>query len=265
MLARFRFISKSISVGFVSLILFIATDTFAGDSTHVNVNQRSQRGSYQFIIKQFYTDMTFLLGEKDFYGIMGGLSVGPSLFSSAFRHEDPEFTELWGRSQFADNAFEAGEIIGDGIFPVSLSAASWTFGKLVKSSQLQDFGTDLIRAQAANAILTTLMKRTIDRTRPDGSSYSYPSGHTSATFATAGVVYKHFGKIWGIPAFALATYVGFSRLQENKHYLSDIVAGGILGSYVSLKLSGRDTRGSSISVAPYSPDGGAGLAMSLRF
>ncbi len=220
---------------------------------------------HQFIIRQFYTDLSFLLGEKDFYTVIGGLSAGPLLFPTAFRRESPEFTEMWGHSQFADNAFEAGEIIGDGIFPVSVSAVSWTFGKLVKSRKLQDFGTDLIRAQAANGILTAAMKGTINRTRPDGSPYSYPSGHTSSTFATAGVVYHHFGKKWGTPAFAIATYVGFSRLQENKHYLSDVIAGGILGSYVSLKLSGRNTHESSISVAPYSPDGGAGLAMSLRF
>jgi hypothetical protein len=172
---------------------------------------------------------------------------------------------MWGSSQFADNAFEIGEIVGDGIFPVSVSAASWITGKFTRSSRLQDFGTDLIRAQMANGIVTAAMKGTINRTRPDGTAYSYPSGHTSSTFVTAGVVYRHFGKAWGIPAFALATYVGFSRLQENKHYLSDVIAGGILGSYVSLTLSKRDTQGSSITLSPYRVEGASGVMLSMRF
>lgn len=258
---NFRPLLSRSSIYSLALICFLGL----GFSVHADEAAKQEPPKHHFILHQFYNDMTYLLNQPDFYMVVGGLGLAPSAFGSAFKHEDPEFTELWGKSQFADNTFELGETIGSGIFPVSLSAASWGFGKAFGSNRMTDFGTDLIRAQAANGIITASLKYSIHRTRPNGGAYSYPSGHTSSTFAMAGVVYKHFGKTWGIPAFAVATYVGFSRLQENKHYLSDVIAGGIIGTYVSLKLSKHDTGGSSISIAPYRVDDATGLSMSLRF
>ncbi|MFH1686747.1 MAG: phosphatase PAP2 family protein [bacterium] len=219
----------------------------------------------RFIIRQLWDDFTYLAGEQDFYSVVGGLTVAPSMFNSAFRRESPEFTELWGGSRFADNLFEIGETVGDGAFPVLASATSWSVGKIVGSSRLRDFGSDLFRTQVVNGFLTATLKGMVNRSRPDGAPHSYPSGHTSSAFATAGVIFAHFGKTWGIGAFALAGYVGFSRLQEGKHYLSDVIAGGILGSYVSLKLSGRKRHGRGLSIAPLTRSEGAGLALSLKF
>jgi membrane-associated phospholipid phosphatase len=63
----------------------------------------------------------------------------------------------------------------------------------------------------------------------------------------------------------LAGYVGLSRLQENMHYMSDIVAGGVLGTYVSLKLSGRATDGRSLRLSPLVMGGGTGVAFTYGF
>lgn len=54
------------------------------------------------------------------------------------------------------------------------------------------------------------MKVAVNRPRPSGGPYSFPSGHTTSAFITAGVVQKHFGPYAGYPAFALAGYVGLS-------------------------------------------------------
>jgi hypothetical protein len=182
-----------------------------------------------------------------------------------FENESPEITELWGHSTFADNLFEVGEIVGDGALPVLASATSWSIGKFSGSASLREFGRDLFRSQVMNGVITAVLKVGIHRTRPDGTSYSYPSGHTSSAFVTAGTVYAHFGKVWGIPAFLLAGYVGLSRLQEGRHFLSDVVAGGILGSYVSLKLAGTVWDRGSVSVTPIAGGGSVGLSLSLKF
>ena len=227
-------------------------------------DQETSSGS-SFVLHQLYDDVTNLISEPDFYGVVGGIAATPSLFGSAFRRESPELTEQWGPSVFADGLFEAGEIIGDGRFPIAASVASWGLGKVVKSSRLSRFGSDLFRAQAVNGLLTAVLKAGINRTRPNGGPYSYPSGHTSSAFATAGTVYSDFGKKWGIPAFALAGYVGLSRLQEGKHYISDVVAGGILGTYVSLKLARRRNEASGFSVAPTLHDGAVGVSFDMKF
>jgi undecaprenyl-diphosphatase len=61
-------------------------------------------------------------------------------------------------------------------------------------------------------------------------TYSFPSGHTTSSFAAACVLSKYFSAIYfSIPIFVLAAMIGFSRLYLNLHYLSDILAGIILG------------------------------------
>jgi len=219
----------------------------------------------KFILGQIWDDMAYLCGEPDFYAVVGGLSLTPVAFHTAFQNESPEFTELWSKSSLADGIFEGGEIYGNGVFPVAASAASYGLGKIIHSKRLQKFGSDLIQAQAVNGVMTLVMKAGINRTRPDGSPYSYPSGHTSSAFTTAGVVYSDFGPGLGIPAFAAAGYVGLSRLQEGKHYFSDIVAGGILGTYISLKLAHRKKNNGGISAAPLKSDNCSGLAIFYRF
>lgn len=58
--------------------------------------------------------------------------------------------------------------------------------------------------------------------------YSFPSGHTAASFAAAGALM--FMKAKGrIPALILATVIGLSRLYLYVHYPSDVVCGAILG------------------------------------
>ncbi len=195
----------------------------------------------RFIVTQLYRDMRFLMAEPDFYAVVGGLAAAPAAFGPAFRNETPEFTEMWGASPFADNFFESGEVIGDGFFPAVLSLSTWSIGKLTGSDNLRSFGTDILRVQAINGLLTATLKAAVNRSRPDGTDYSYPSGHTSSTFALAAVVHRHYGLKLGLPAFAIAGYTGLSRLQENKHYLSDVIAGAILGSYVGLKLTRKNT------------------------
>ncbi len=218
-----------------------------------------------FIVYQLYHDFNHLLRKPDFYLTVGGLGFIPEVLPSAFKHESPELTELWGSSTFADVFFESGEIIGDGAFPMLASASLWGISKIAGSSRLRDFSSDLFRAQIINGFFTMGLKVSIKRTRPDGTAYSYPSGHTSSVFTTAGVVYRHFGKRWGIPAFIVASYVGLSRLQENKHYLSDVIAGGILGGYLGLQVANHGAVGKQVTIQPVINRESRGLALSVTF
>lgn len=59
--------------------------------------------------------------------------------------------------------------------------------------------------------------------------YSFPSGHTTASFAVVGVVLLRCVFLIFLPIFALAVLIGFSRIYLRVHYLTDVVAGAILG------------------------------------
>jgi hypothetical protein len=81
-----------------------------------------------------------------------------------------------------------------------------------------------------NEAITFGLKLAIDKRRPDGSDInSFPSGHTSTTFQTATFIQKRYGIKYGIPAYLLAGYTGFTRIYSKKHYFLDVLAGAVIG------------------------------------
>jgi undecaprenyl-diphosphatase len=68
----------------------------------------------------------------------------------------------------------------------------------------------------------------VNRLIAEPSSYSFPSGHTTTAFASAGILAKYF-KNHAFVIFALASFIGFSRLYLYVHYPTDVLAGIILG------------------------------------
>lgn len=64
-------------------------------------------------------------------------------------------------------------------------------------------------------------------------SFSFPSGHTCCSFASA-VVYLKCNKKWGIPALIFAFLVGFSRMYNYVHYFTDVVGGALVGTACAL-------------------------------
>lgn len=59
--------------------------------------------------------------------------------------------------------------------------------------------------------------------------YSFPSGHTGSSFASAWVFYRKLPGKLGIPALLLAGLIGFSRLYLGVHYPTDVLFGVFSG------------------------------------
>lgn len=60
------------------------------------------------------------------------------------------------------------------------------------------------------------------------TDYSFPSGHTAASFAVAELFFEKLPKKFGVPALILAVLIAVSRIYIGVHYPSDII-GGIAG------------------------------------
>jgi membrane-associated phospholipid phosphatase len=82
-------------------------------------------------------------------------------------------------------------------------------------------------ALAAGA--TSGLKSVIDEKRPNGGIHSFPSGHASIAFASAEFMRKRYGWEYGIPAYAVASFVAYSRVEAKKHYVHDVLAGAVIG------------------------------------
>ena len=68
---------------------------------------------------------------------------------------------------------------------------------------------------------------------PAPSSYPFPSGHTSSSFACAASLWMYHRK-WGWWALGLAVLIALSRLYLSVHYSTDILAGALVGMVCAL-------------------------------
>ncbi len=88
-------------------------------------------------------------------------------------------------------------------------------------------------ALVANGVTTIILKEIIGRGRPNGGSdSSMPSGHTSHSFAVAAVANELYGNKIGTAAYLIAGLVAISRINDNDHYLSDVIIGAALGTII---------------------------------
>jgi membrane-associated phospholipid phosphatase len=150
--------------------------------------------------------------------------------AAAVRPQDPSVSRSFVEAESLERALEPGNAIGDGYVQFAAAGGAWVLGRATHHPRLAATGVDLIEAQLLNGVFTQGLKYAVNRRRPDGGRYSFPSGHTSATFVTAAVLQHRFGWKAGAAAYALGAYVGAARLGERQHYLSDVVFGAALGT-----------------------------------
>jgi membrane-associated phospholipid phosphatase len=77
--------------------------------------------------------------------------------------------------------------------------------------------------------VTHSLKFAIDAERPNGGGHSFPSGHASISFCSAEFLQRRYGWAWGAPAYAVACFVGYSRVEAEEHYVRDVLAGALIG------------------------------------
>lgn len=99
----------------------------------------------------------------------------------------------------------------------------------------------LAQSIGANLAATYTLKYLIDKKRPDGATdgKAFPSGHTSFAFQGAAFLHRRYGLEWGIPAYLVAGYVGFSRVEglNDRHDWIDVLGGAALGISSSFLLA----------------------------
>jgi membrane-associated phospholipid phosphatase len=189
------------------------------------------------------------------------LALAGGTATAAILPADHEISEdLAGPTPYG---LEPGSTYGNLAFQFPLAVTWWIVGHAKGSERAAAAGRDLVRAQISAVSWTYVIKYATDRTRPNGDPRSFPSGHASASFATAMVLQEYYGWKLGIPMFAVATYVGAERVSDKKHWPSDVVFGATIGL-----LAGRTVtlhvRAAKVSIQPLAVRGGGGVLVHVQ-
>lgn len=143
--------------------------------------------------------------------------------------------------KFLDTVMPVITKLGDGgIFWIALSVILICFKRTRKIGITMGLSL-LIGYIIGNVFLKNIVARTrpydvnsqVSVLIPKLKSFSFPSGHTLASFEGATSIFLYTKK-YGIPAIILAVIIAFSRLYLYVHYPTDVLAGMVLGIAVSL-------------------------------
>lgn len=123
------------------------------------------------------------------------------------------------------------------------------------------------RAHAESALLSGLFvngaQNMIGRTRPNGRENSMPSGHATLAFVTATNLYFSHGWQWGLPAYMYAAFVGYQRVRDNRHWVSDVILGASVGTFFGL--GATQDSGKQNKILPLVMHDGGGVMWAYTF
>jgi membrane-associated phospholipid phosphatase len=188
------------------------------------------------------------------------LMAAGALTVAAHAVEDPDAAEEALDRRGLDAVADAGNIYGAVAFMAPASAIVLASGYAAHSPAATELGWDLCHALVISTAAATAIKVSVDRTRPDGGSMSFPSGHTTTAFTVAPVLQHHLGWKVGVPAYLAGVVVAAGRMEDRRHYLSDVVFGAGLGIVAGRAVVRGTGAGPAVGLGP-----GGAPALVLRF
>jgi len=192
-------------------------------------------------------------------GVAGTLAAQPA--------DDYVEEHLVGNTGFED-FFSLGKWVGSVYVQMGSAVGLWAVGRYIvapaggepRTNKYSEIGFDLMRAQFLSQGIVQAMKNIGQRDRPTGECCSFPSGHAASAFAAASVLERHLGYRASWPFLVGATYVGTSRLVDNRHFLSDVVMGAAIGTASGWTVVGSRGR-NRITMQPVPIKGGMMIAL----
>ena len=190
------------------------------------------------LLHNLVDDVKHIPRRNTIYWLAGGAAL-----VAAIRPADNTVNARLVGSDTADTVFKPGHVIGGTPVQLGATAATYLIGTIRHQPRVRHLGMDLLEAQLLSEGMTQVIKRIVRRERPDNSGFGFPSGHAAITMASATVLQQHLGWKAAVPTYAIATYVAVSRLHDNRHFASDVVAGGTEGIIIGRAVTwhGRNT------------------------
>ena len=192
-------------------------------------------------------------------GLAGGLAFLDNEMQKPWRRGD----ELLGH-----DITKIGDALGNPGIQAGVMGATYTLGQYLGDEKMAEAGKAMAETMIFTSLTTLALKGAFHRRRPndDRGIGSFPSWHASATFGNATVLAEYYGWKAAVPAYLLAIFVAWSRVEGNRHFVSDVVAGAAIGCIYGHAVSRyRMKNPLGITVEPVVMDEGAGVQARLAF
>jgi hypothetical protein len=210
--------------------------------------------------------------------------AGVALAVGAVAMRDRRITDeaIEADSRFDRRVSRAAEHLGNPLVIGPALALAWGAGLAAHDTRIVAGSERIALTLAVTAAETEALKLAVGRSRPYQSpddagvfqpfsgDNSFPSGHATFAFALATALDREARSPWvRWTAFPLAGLVAWSRVRDDKHWASDVVAGAALGAWTAAKVE-RIARARWDARAPFglrldAGPSGLGLGARVRF
>jgi hypothetical protein len=211
-------VTTALAMNFVFLYAPIAhaADTYLGTSRELGLE----------VVDDF---MTPVRTDAKYILLSGAVATGALLWFESSTNQATQ--QDWSTSKPLGKTSHYGDLAGQLIPNAAYVAGMWADQYFTGSTRSAERARLMIESTALAAFSSTVLKYVVNEPRPDHSDrHSFPSGHATTAFAFAAAVALEHPWYYWVPAYGLATFVGISRVNDNKHYLHDVAAGATLGA-----------------------------------
>lgn len=180
---------------------------------------------------------------------LGGSLVVREELDEDVRNDTAQHPQRWG------NASEFLGYLGNAEAQVPILLAIHASSLMNDDEELHDVSKTVLSAYAINGLSTVAIKGVANTDRPsdtwNNGEYGFPSFHMSSTTTIAAVLDEYYGPSVSVPAYALAGLIGWSRIDQRDHDLSDVVFGAAMGYVIGKSVARHHVEdGSQISILP---------------
>ena len=260
----------------VAFVLFAV----AGCGTLSNGRGWGQDAIYPVDLKNIpRAALNALLDPQTFVPAAGALAFGLSKWDKNVSHWATTHNPIFGSTTNASNYAVYFEVpLYTEVFITALATPSGDDSKDWVYSKLKGMAVEGA-AELVTVGVTSLLKDTTGRTRPDGSSHaSFPSGEASAAFSSVALSNRNLDSIelpqevkipLKVANILLGTTVAWARVEAQAHFPSDVLAGAAIGNFFSLTvhdsfLNLPKDKGYGFNISPLKGGVMAGLYFTLN-
>ncbi len=216
---------------------FLERATFAGSVGSLEQDataspQKEGEKNTDRIVAPSFRDFPRALVYNFSKGLFSKENLEPLLIGSAATLAVVPFDDKIGQrvQGSGSNLGDIGDVVGRPLVVGTATGVLILVTPFTDDQRYRAFAFSLGQAWILNNALAEGIKAAVHRTRADGTdNHSFPSGHTSNSFAWATVAAHYYGKKVGVASYIVAALVGLSRIEREAHFASDVVFGATIG------------------------------------